>query len=101
MPGGYGTIPVATIRLPAFAIGINSTLGVAKSVKIEIEDTHGNTYSSSNVDVVAASYYKFLTSLASGKVDLSHIKSIKFSVDQYSVASGTSGDLQLVVGGLS
>ena len=87
--------------IPNLIFGINSTLGVAKSVKIEIEDARGNTYSSANVDVVAASYYKFLTSLASGKVDLNHVKSIKFSVDQYSVASGTSGDLQLVVGGLS
>jgi hypothetical protein len=41
-----------------------------------------------------------LASLAAGKVDLSHIKSITFGVDQYSVPSGTVGDLQLEIGGL-
>jgi hypothetical protein len=85
--------------IPALIFGINSA--VADSVKIEIEDSHGNTYSASNTDIVSSGYYKFLASLAAGRVDLSHVKSIKFGVDQYSVASGTSGDLQLEIGGLS
>jgi hypothetical protein len=82
--------------------GINATSSVAKNVKIEIEDVHGNTYTTSNTDIVSSGYYKFLASLAAGRVDLSHVKSIKFVVDQYSVASasGTVGDLQLEIGGL-
>ena len=73
---------------------------MAKNVKIKIEDTHGNSYSTSNTDIVAAGYYKFLTSLVAGKVDLSHVKAITFEVDQNSVTSGTEGDLQLEIGGL-
>ncbi|MFH1799986.1 MAG: hypothetical protein ABH891_03955, partial [Candidatus Omnitrophota bacterium] len=86
--------------VPDLIFGINAASGVAKNVKIEIEDVHGNTYTTSNTDIVASGYYKFLTSLAAGRVDLSHVKSIKFGVDQYSVTSGTVGDLQLEIGGL-
>jgi hypothetical protein len=86
--------------VPNLIFGINATSAVAKNVKIEIEDVHGNTYTTSNTDIVSSGYYKFLASLAAGRVDLSHVKSIKFDVDQYSVTSGTVGDLQLEIGGL-
>jgi len=86
--------------VPNLIFGINAVSGVAKNVKIEIEDVRGNTYTTSNTDIVTSGYYKFLLSLAAGRVDLSHVKSIKFGVDQYSVASGTTGDLQLEIGGL-
>jgi hypothetical protein len=86
--------------VPNLIFGINAASAVAKNVKIEIEDVHGNTYTTSNTDIVASGYYKFLASMVAGRVDLSHVKSIKFVVDQYSVASGTVGDLQLEIGGL-
>jgi hypothetical protein len=85
--------------VPNLIFGINSA--TAKNLKITIKDTHGNTYSTSNTDIVASGYYKFLTSLAAGRVDLKHITSITFGVDQYSVTSGTEGDLRLEIGGLS
>ena len=84
--------------IPNLIFGINST--VVKNLKIELEDTHGNIYSTSNTDIVAAGYYKFLTSLAAARVDLSHIRSIKFGLDQYSVTSTKVGDLRLEIAGL-
>ncbi|MFH0984036.1 MAG: hypothetical protein V1882_00715 [Candidatus Omnitrophota bacterium] len=78
--------------------GINSA--TATNINIEIQDAQGNTYRTSNTDIVGSGYYKFLTALAAAKVDLSKVKSIKFGVDQYSVLSGTSGNLLLEIGGL-
>ena len=85
--------------IPNLIFGISSA--VAMNIQIEIEDTKGNTYRTSHSDIVASGYYKFLTSLAFGRVDLSHVKAIKFGVDQYSVTTPTEGDLQLEIGGLS
>ncbi len=85
---------------PSLIFGLKSA--TVNKVKIKIEDTHGNTYSTSNTDIVADGYYEFLASLAAGKVDTSHIKSITFDVDGASVDIGDEiGDLELEIDGLS
>jgi len=105
-PGKNGS-SIDLSKTSSLIFGLSSA--TVQKVKIEIEDTYGNTYSTSNTDIVAASYYKFLTSLAAGKVDLSHVQSITVGVDQDSVANVVSlpppanlvGDLELEIGGLS
>ena len=84
---------------PKLVFGIRSKR--AKRIKLRIEDRFGNSYSSSDVDLVGSNYYKFLTSVVADRVDLKHIKTIRLGVDQYSVESVKEGDLQLEVGGLS
>ena len=84
----------------SLVFGISSAQ--ATTIKFEIEDASGQraTYYAQNVDV-SGNYYEFLTSLAAGSVDLSHVTALHFTADESSVSSGNEvGDFQVEIGGL-
>ncbi|MDP3919479.1 MAG: hypothetical protein Q8R76_01550 [Candidatus Omnitrophota bacterium] len=74
----------------------------AKQVKIEIDDANGNRAIFYATDINATSqYYKFLTSLVAGSLDLTKVKRINFVVDDSSVDAGDEiGSLVLEFDGL-